>query len=75
MICFIPKKYYMENINRKERRDKDWVCRVWLQIAKCCRCLFDNFCSFEDRKNEIALHSNDHNNDKNKDWNWEREWA
>ena len=64
----------MEEIKkRKERRDKDWVCRVGLQIKSCARCLFDNFCWFEDRKNEIALHLNEHNNDKNKEWDWEWE--
>ena len=56
----------MEEIKRKEWRDKDWVCRIGLQIKSCRECLFDNFCSFEDRKN--TLHTNqDKNESKDKD--------
>lgn len=62
----------MENIKTKERRDKDWVCRVWLQIKYCRQCLFDNFCSFEDRKNDLL--NNQNKNDQDTSWgtsNWE----
>ena len=55
----------MEKTERKEWRDDNWVCRIWLQIKSCRECLFDAFCTLEDNK---------HNNDQNKEWDWEREW-
>ena len=42
----------MEKSERKERRDKDWVCRIGLQIKSCKQCLFDAFCTYEDNQNE-----------------------
>ena len=62
----------MENIKTKEWRDKDWVCRIGLQIKSCRQCLFDNFCSFQDRQN--TLHTNQDKNDKDTNWgtsDWE----
>ena len=53
----------MEKTERKERRDKDWVCRVWLQIKSCRECLFDAFCTLEDNNKQ-----NDRT--RNQEWTW-----
>lgn len=42
----------MESIKRKESRE-NWICRYWLQIESCRKCLFDALCSYEDNQNEI----------------------
>lgn len=40
----------MENIKRKESRE-NWICRYWLQIESCRKCLFDALCSYQDQQN------------------------
>ena len=34
------------------------MCRIWLQIKSCRECLFDAFCSLEDRKKETLEDNN-----------------
>ena len=51
----------MEKNETREKRN-NWVCRYWLQIDNCRRCLFDALCLYLDNK------------DKN-DRDWNQEWA
>lgn len=49
MIYFISQNYW--KMEKKESRDKNNVCRYWLQIKSCRQCLFDVLCSYQDNKN------------------------
>ena len=54
----------MEETKNRERRDKDNVCRVGIQMKESCRrCLFDTLCLYIDNKNENARRQK-HNENK-----------
>ena len=48
----------MENLNRKERinrkeKPETKICKKWLVMESCSKCVFDNLCGFEERCKQI----------------------
>lgn len=41
-------------MEKRENRDKNNVCRFWLQIESCRKCLFDALCLYLDNNNKNA---------------------
>jgi len=42
----------MEKINNKEQ-SKTRICKKWLVMESCSKCLFENLCGFEERCKQI----------------------